>query len=448
MEVLDPLAQVPPKALRQLLIPAKLAGLFKPFRYKIAYGGRGSGKSWSFARALLILATKQRLRIVCFREIQNSIEESVHALLKQQIEEMGLGKMWEVQAAKIKCHKTRSEIVFAGLSTLTAQKIKSYEGFDIAWVEEAESVTADSWSKLIPTIRKDDVFGPGNHAEIWITLNPQLDTDPTYKEFIESPPPGALVVGMNYTDNPWFPKVLEIERIRAKAKMTSDEYNNVWRGMTRAAVSGAIYAEAIAELRADGRYAICPRDPKLPVHLVLDLGWNDSMFVCFVQKRLGVVCIIEAMEVDHCTLEDLNRDIREGRNWKWGSMWLPHDGEHGNYHTGMSAMATMRKTHGWTVRGVPKVSIEEGIKIARGMLAMTVIDQRHAQDLMHSLRRYRRDINKHGEGTRPTHDDASHGADCYRYVALCAPLMKNDDLPPERAHNRAVSYPVDEEMGM
>ena len=180
-----------PFALAQ--IPRVLEPLFSPNRYKILHGGRGSAKSWSVARALLILASESPLRIVCFREVQKSIEESVHALLKSQIVELQL-EGWTVEKTQIYNREVGSEFKFAGLSTETASSMKSYEGFDIAWVEEAESVVQSSWTLLIPPIRKEG-------SEIWITFNPQLDTDYTYVEFVEDPPEGAFCIAMNWRDN-------------------------------------------------------------------------------------------------------------------------------------------------------------------------------------------------------------------------------------------------------
>jgi phage terminase large subunit len=435
-------------------IPGLLKPLFKPNRYKIAYGGRGSAKSWSFARALLLLASESQLRIVCFREVQKSIEESVHALLKLQIAELGL-EGWIVEKEKIYNPEIGSEFKFAGLSAETASSMKSYEGFDIAWVEEAESVTQTSWNLLIPTIRKEG-------SEIWITFNPQLDTDYTYVEFVENAPDGAFVVLMNWRDNPWFPETLQLERLRAKKRMSADEYNNIWEGRTRAAVAGAIYAEQIAEMRAEGRYIMVPHNPRHHVHVILDLGWNDAMFVIMAQRVLSALCIIEAFQVDHTTLEELNILIRGGdpndpavgvirqrrARYKWGFMFLPHDGAHGDFKTGRSTMDIMKKDHGWRTKPVPNVDIETGIKRARGLLPMTYIDKDLAQPLMQAMRRYRRQINKHEEAATIVHDAASHGADDYRYTALVYDRMTNPDAERASSNNRVVSYGIDDEMGM
>jgi len=146
----------------------------EPRRYKVMYGGRGSGKSWAAARALVLQAYLEPLRVLCARETQKSINESVHELLKVQIAALGLDTEFVVQEQRI-LGRNGSEFAFAGLRQQGITNIKSFEGFDRVWVEEAQVVTRRSWEVLIPTIRK-----PG--SEIWVTFNPELDTDETYKQ--------------------------------------------------------------------------------------------------------------------------------------------------------------------------------------------------------------------------------------------------------------------------
>jgi len=174
--------------------PAKLSFLDEPYRYKVAYGGRGSGKSWGFARALLALAIKHKLRILCAREVQRSIKQSVHQLLSDQIQSMGFGQYYEVLENEIRC-VNGSQINFTGLANNTVESIKSFEGVDIVWVEEAQTVSKKSWDILIPTIRKPN-------SEIWVTFNPDLDSDDTYKRFVIDTPDNAKVVKVNWIDNP------------------------------------------------------------------------------------------------------------------------------------------------------------------------------------------------------------------------------------------------------
>jgi phage terminase large subunit len=213
--------------------PRKLTFLFKPARYKVAHGGRGSGKSWAFARALILLAAQKPLRILCGREVQKSIKDSVHRLLSDQIQALGLGASFDVLESEIR-GKNGSLFLFAGLSQHTVESIKSFEGVDICWLEEAQVITKRSFDVLLPTIRKDG-------SEVWLSLNPDMETDETYQRFVANPPPSALVEQVNWRDNPWFPQVLEAER-QETLRRDPDSYENIWEGKPKRVAEGAIYA--------------------------------------------------------------------------------------------------------------------------------------------------------------------------------------------------------------
>lgn len=205
-------------------IPEACGFLFDPpmgtMRYRVAYGGRGSAKSWSFARALLIHGGERPIRILCVREYQSSIRDSVHRLLSDQIAAMELSSFYQVQKAEI-LGLNGTEFLFKGLRRDTAE-IKSTEGIDLCWVEEAEAVSSTSWEVLIPTIRKPA-------SEIWVTFNPAMPTDPTYRRFIEAPPARAIVRRVRFTDNPWLPTVLREEQ-EELLRRDPEAHANVWGG--------------------------------------------------------------------------------------------------------------------------------------------------------------------------------------------------------------------------
>lgn len=208
----------------QIDIPAAFAGLFQPSRRKTYYGGRGSGKSWAFADALIAKAHTQTLRILCAREFQSSMTDSVHRLLSDRIAIKGLDPWFTVQKSSIVSNVTGSEFLFKGLRH-NVQEIKSTEGVDICWVEEAQSVSAESWQTLIPTIRKDG-------SEVWISFNPAEDSDPTYQRFVVKAQPGDLVRKVGWEDNPYFPATLDEERRRDLAT-DPDAYEWIWGGECR-----------------------------------------------------------------------------------------------------------------------------------------------------------------------------------------------------------------------
>lgn len=250
------------------------APLFKPSRYKVYYGGRGSAKSWSFSRALVCMAATRPLRILCAREIQNSIKDSVYRLLCDQIEALGLERFFSVTQDGIKS-AAGGEFIFKGLR-YNVQGIKSTEGVDICWVEEAQTVSEDSWSTLIPTIR-------AKGSEIWVSFNPQAEDEPTYKRFISHTPPGAVVVKVNYTANPWLPDELKREAEYLKS-IDREAYEHIWLGFPRAISGSVIFA---------GRYAVEPFDDDLwrkaqRLHFGADFGFaNDpsTLVRSFVHER-------------------------------------------------------------------------------------------------------------------------------------------------------------------
>jgi len=193
--------QKPPETITpNVQFPSKFNTIFEPMRYKCYYGGRGSGKSVSVAQALIMLALRSKIRILCCREIQKSIQESVLKIIADKIEVMGLLSEFEIQKKTITC-KNGSDFIFDGLKN-NVTSIKSLEGVDYVWVEEAEAVTEESWDILIPTIRKAN-------SEIWITFNPFDEQDPTYQMFVMNPPENCMTVKVNYMDNPFFPEVFE-----------------------------------------------------------------------------------------------------------------------------------------------------------------------------------------------------------------------------------------------
>lgn len=408
----------------------QVQALFEPHRYKVLYGGRGGVKSWSVARALLVLGAKSRLRILCTREVQNSIKESVHRLLSDQIKLLGFEDFYTILEHEIR-GLNGTMFTFVGLSTQTIQSIKSYEGIDIVWVEEAVNVTKNSWSILIPTIRKEG-------SEIWITFNPELDTDETYVRFVLTPPPDAVVKFLTYRENPWFPRTLELERQHCKIT-DPDGYQNIWEGECRKTVAGAIYAQEVLAMVKSGRICNLPYDPRLKVHTIWDLGWDDYMAVTCVQRGLSEVRIIDYMEEQYKTYDWMAAELQK-KNYNWGWDWLPHDGFSGSPQTGKTAYDLL-VAHGRRVKPkvgtmfpVPNLPVEIGIKATRILFPRIYIDQTKCARLVECWKRYKRHVDKNGVTGEPIHDQYSHGCDDTRYLSLVV-----DKLTNEEEHDR---YPV------
>lgn len=394
--------------------PEKLSFLFEPRRYKVAHGGRGGSKSWGYARALIVHAWKKKLRILCTREVQNSIKDSVHKLLADQIQLMGLGAFFTVTQTEIR-GMNGSEFIFAGLSNLTAESIKSYEGVDIVWVEEAHKVRKRSWDILIPTIRKDG-------SEIWITMNPELESDESYKRFVLSPPQTAAIVQINWRDNPWFPKVLEEERqeflrqVEAR-KRTRDDYDNIWEGKCRAAVEGAIFANEIALCQQSDRIGKYPWDPSKLVYTSWDLGKRDQTAIWFFQKWAGEVRFVDYFE-DHGEDITYYLGVLASKPYKYATHYLPHDAKQDRLGMPKTIEAIVAD-NGFRVEVIPVRSLKDQINEARLLLARCVFDDKCSPGL-EALRHYHWGFNKAMEELKPepVHDWASHGSSAFMGAAL------------------------------
>jgi len=389
--------------------PAKLKFLFSPARYKVMYGGRGGGKSWSVARALLIKGMQEPLLILCAREYQNSITDSVHKILSSQIVAMGLDSFYTVQATSI-VGKNGTEFVFRGLKH-NVSSLKSLEGTDICWVEEAQTVSKTSWETLIPTIRK-----PG--SEIWITFNASLETDETYQRFVINPPSSAVVCKINWYDNYFFPDVLRQEMEDLKSKDT-DAYLNVWEGNCRQTLDGAIYAKELRSATEQGRISKVPYDHSKPVNTVWDLGFSDSTSIWIFQSIAFEIRLIDFMQVQQTTVSDILK-LLQAKEYVYDTDYLPHDAQAKTLASAGRSIEQMLKAAGRKVKIVPKLSLVDGINAARTIFPQCWFDQAKCADGVQNLRHYRFEVDPDtgNFSKNPMHDSNSHAADAFRYLAV------------------------------
>lgn len=288
---------------KRVEVPEAFRGLFQPSRYKVFYGGRGGGKSWAFARCLVLMAAQKKIRVLCAREFQVSIADSVHKLLCDQIAEVGLSRAYTITKTGIHCPTTGSEFIFKGLHH-NAVEIKSLEGVDVCWVEEAQSVCSDSWDLLIPTIRKES-------SEIWISFNPGSPDDETWRRFVLSPPPGAIVRRVNYDDNPFFPAVLEKERAYAQT-LDPNYYAHVWLGEPKVISDAQVFK---------GRYAVQPFDTPPSARLFHGADWGfakdpTALVRCFIhESSLYIDCEAYGVGVELDETAELFDSIPTSRTW-------------------------------------------------------------------------------------------------------------------------------------
>lgn len=400
-------------------------------RYKVFYGGRGAGKSWAIAIALLSLGVQKPIRVLCARELQISIADSVHKLLSDIINgDKALSGFYEVQNKSI-IGANGTEFNFKGLKH-NANEIKSYEGVDFVWVEEAQAVSDKSWEILIPTVRKEG-------SEIWISFNPKNPTDPTWQRFVQNQSEDTLAIEVNYFDNPFFPKVLEDERRKLLAA-DKETHDHIWLGKFDTRYSGAIYADKVADLQKLGR--INPRvihDPNYPVYTSWDLGYGDTNSIIFYQKGEGELFIIDYYEDNQ---EDIKfycevlygkeiivdeRDLKTGDvlSWRFGDTIEEHKHRQGyQYHAdftpadskskhlaagGRSVVAQLQK-FGRQVFWLGETTHKDRHEALRLTLPKCWINSDRCKDLIAGLMHYHyewdEDLKRYDKD--PVHDWSSH----------------------------------------
>lgn len=410
-------------------MPAWARVLFEPqWRYISVRGGRGSGKTKNFARALIMRSTVEKLRVLCTREVQLSIRESVYATLVGEIRELGLESQFEILSNEIRSKKGGS-FIFRGLASETIDSIKSLADIDIAWVEEAQAVSRKSFEMLFPTIR-------ANGSQIWLSWNPELETDPVYQMVVKEGLPKCANLFVNFDQNPWFPEVLRLEEQHMLAH-DPVKHRHIWGGMPLPAVAGAIYFDEIMTMTNQGRIRPMTIDPQLQCYAVFDLGFNDAM-TCGITQRTNVdIRVIDYIENNRVSLAWFDEELR-GRNYDPSNtiIVLPHDGRHKSMQTGLSPQEIMGM-YGWTVEIVDNIGVENGIRVTRELMSQMYIDEFRCSQLLERLKRYAR--NKHGH---PIHDENSHGADMTRYIGVHANVMSTGIVGAQQAGwGRPLAYP-------
>lgn len=399
----------------EILIPRPYKFLFEPKRYKALYGGRGSAKSHSVARALLVIGMQKPTRIVCAREIQKSIKDSVHKLLADIIRQHSLTGFYEIQETIIK-GRNGTEFVFRGLKHNT-RDLKSLEGADIAWIEEAENVSDGSYEILIPTIRKEG-------SEIWATFNVKNITDPTYRRFITEAGDDTIAKKVSWRDNPFFPEVLKKEMDKLE-RSDHDAYLHIWEGEPDTRRSGAVYAKQLAKARSEGRITKVPYDPSSEVFTAWDLGFGDATSIWWLQFVGRELRWVDFYENDGEQLDHYARIVKE-KPYNYSTHFLPHDGGHGNIRgdscsrqlasLGLKNQVLQRET-----------DINPGIELLRQTIAYSVFDSEKCKDGIHALENYgyEWDEERGVFKSKPRHDWSSHAASAARYAAIAAGIVKH-----------------------
>lgn len=424
-----------PSAMRDLLFAKVMPDGLTPVRYRVGYGGRGGGRTWNYARKLLFETKDESLKVLCGREYQNSIRDSVHHTISDQIDRLKMNYIYEVEQARIFARPgtvlpngtpNGSEYIFKGFHQ-NIEEVKSTEGIDRLWVEEAKNTTKKSWDTLDPTVRKAG-------SEIWASFNPELETDETYQKFVVNTPPDAIVRKINWRDNPWFPDVLRRQMLYMK-EHDYDNYMNIWEGECRLMLEGAVYADELRSAKAAGRICSVPYDPNFPVDVIFDLGKADmtAMWlrqqVAYERRMIGYYQAAQE-DIEHY-LEWL-----QAQRYIYGTIWLPHDAKAKRLGMKKTIQEQFIQHFGpQNVRIVPKLGIADGINATRQGFRRVYFDKQRCADGIQALSHYRYEVvdtPKNGiiQLSRvPVHDWASHGADAFRYEAICAKIGSSNEVP-------------------
>ena len=390
--------------------------LLVPSRYKGAWGGRGSGKSHFFGELLVERCLLERGTLaVCIRETQKTLAQSSKRLIEAKIQALKVGSQFKVFHDKI---QTPGDglIIFQGMQDHTAESIKSLEGFQVAWIEEAQQFSARSLQLLRPTIRAEG-------SEVWASWNPQRKSD-AVDEFLRTrKPDNAIVVEANWRDNPWFPSVLDDER-RLDQHRHPDRYDHIWEGGYAKAFEGAYFAAALGEARAGGRIGKVAADPLLPLRAFFDLGGSgasaDAMAIWIVQWAGREVRVLDYIEGQGQVLAYYVNELRS-KGYDKAICYLPHDGVNENNVTGKKYQDHLADA-GFDVEVIKnqgKGAAMMRVEAVRRIFPQCWFNEATTESGLEALGYYHEKKDEQRDvGLGPSHDWSSHCADSFGLMAI------------------------------
>ena len=398
-------------------IPEAFAGLLEPHRYKVFYGGRGGAKSQTFAIVLLMLGMQKPIRVLCAREVQKSIRDSVKRLLDDEIERLGLGAFYSSTSMEIR-GKNGTLFIFSGLQNL--ESLKSLKGITHCWIEEAEALSHRSLDIIGPTIREEG-------SEIWLSFNPDRVNAPVWQRFVAARPANALVRKVGWQDNPWFPRVLDEERRLCLAQDPA-KYDWIWNGNPREVTEGSYYGRQLMKARDEGRITHVPLEPGLPVHTAWDLGVGDSTAIWFFQflpsnsafspTSPGEWRFIDYYEASGEGLAHYAEVLRQ-KGYAYERHIGPHDLAVRELGSGKSRIETARAL-GINFEIARNLPVLDGVDAVRSILPHAWFDSEKCRNGLACLWAYRKERDEQNACWKrtPLHDWTSHGADAMRYAAV------------------------------
>ena len=419
-------------------LPRKLIPVFEgTARIRGAYGGRGSGKTRSFALMSAVFGYRWgqsglRGTILCGREFMNSLGESSMAEVKNAILSVDwLADYYEIGEKFIRSKDGRITYTFAGLRR-SLDSIKSQSRILIAWVDEAESVSGRAWDLLMPTVREEDK-SIGFNSEIWVTWNPESKYSATHERFREKFPSNSKIVSLQWEDNDWFPDILNEQRLEDKEKRP-DMYEHIWEGGYLVYSEGAYYSTELRRAKDEDRITKVRYDRAKGVITAWDLGIGDSTSIVFAQFIGAEIHIIDFYEASGAGLEHYVKVLQD-RGYVYDQHVLPHDVRVRELGTGKSRVEMLEELGIHNIEIAPSLLIDDGIQQVRTMLDKCYFDEVSCEKLIDSLLAYSREWDDNGMTwrMRPKHDWSSHAADAMRYLAIgYKPFNENWDKPLRR----------------
>ena len=399
-------------------VPIKFKPLYMHHKndklFYVYHGGRGGGKSWEIADFLLIEGAKQKHRILCCREVQKSIKQSVHKLLSDRIAALGLGHFYQILETEIR-GINGTEFSFAGLLNHTVESVKSFEGATITWIEEAQTVSAFSLSILIPTVVRT------SKPMVIMSMNPKLPSDAVYSQYVLGERDDTVVVQINYTDNKECPDELIALAEQMKAD-DYDQYEHIWLGRPKEIADGAIYKAEFEQIKRENRICKVPHDPNLPVYTGWDLGILDSTAIWFCQiygKEKRIIDYHEASDEPLAYYARILDEKAQKYGYRYEKHFAPHDIAARDLSSGVSREQTM-STLGYRMSKGARLGPEDRIEATRQFLKDCWFDAEKCQHGIRALQNYRREFNDKLDQFKatPVHDWASHGSDAFGELAL------------------------------
>ncbi len=376
--------------------------------------GRGGGKSWEIADFLLIEGAQRKHRILCCREIQKSIKQSVHKLLSDRIVSLGLKDFYQILDTEIR-GQNGTEFSFSGLQNHTVDSVKSFEGATITWIEEAQTVSAYSLKILIPTVVRTP------NCMIIMSMNPKLPSDAVYADYVSVERDDTVVVQINYTDNKHCPEDL-IKLAEQMRDADYDEYEHIYLGKPKEIADGAIYKSEFEQIKRENRICKVTHDPNLPVYTSWDLGILDPTAIWFFQVYGKEIRVIDHYEANNEPLSHYARILDEKAKefgYQYAKHFAPHDIAARDLSSGVSREETMAKL-GYKMTKGARLGVEDRIEATRQMLKNAWFDAEKCKFGIRALQNYRREFNDKLEQFKatPVHDWASHSSDAFGEGAL------------------------------